>query len=63
MTSETIVPKSEPLRRAVRWLAENPPVTAAKIADAARRFDLSPLDEGFLLGECRNRRPPTGDPE
>ncbi|MDJ0926980.1 MAG: hypothetical protein QNJ73_04940 [Gammaproteobacteria bacterium] len=41
----------ESLRQAVRWLGERPPITAEKIAEAACRFDLSPLDEEFLLRE------------
>lgn len=40
----------EPLRRAVQWLNERgEPVTPALIEEASRRFDLSPLDEQFLL--------------
>ena len=41
----------EALRQAVRWLGEHPPITAEKIGEAACRFDLSPLDEEFLLRE------------
>jgi hypothetical protein len=46
-----LIPEGESLRRAVRWLGEQGPVTAALIEEAARRFDLSPLEEGFLLRE------------
>jgi hypothetical protein len=42
-------PKGEPLRKAVRWLSEQRRYTADAIGEAARRFDLSPADEAFLL--------------
>lgn len=44
-----IQPKGEPLRKAVRWLSEQRRYTAEAISEAARRFDLSPTDETFLL--------------
>jgi sugar (pentulose or hexulose) kinase len=47
-------PKGEPLRRALRWLderaREEPKQDRAKlIEEAGRRFDLSPIEEDFLL--------------
>jgi hypothetical protein len=47
-------PKGEGLRRAVRWLdergREEPRVDRLKlIGEAAVRFDLTPVDEDFLL--------------
>lgn len=43
-------PAGEPLRKAVRWLAEQErPHTAQQVEEAASRFDLSPADEAFLL--------------
>ncbi len=44
-----IPPESEALRRAVRWLSAQRRYTADAIAEASRRFDLSPADEDFLL--------------
>ncbi len=41
----------EGLREAVRWLGAHPPVTPERIEEAARRFDLGPADEEFLLRE------------
>jgi hypothetical protein len=42
--------RSEALRSAIRWLDERrTPVTSDLIEEASRRFDLSPLDEQFLL--------------
>lgn len=44
-----LLPDHEGLRRAVQWLAEQPVRDARTIDEACRRFDLSPLDEDFLL--------------
>ncbi len=46
------LPEHEALRRAVAWLAERGRWTPERIDEAARRFDLSPTDEAFLLREC-----------
>ncbi len=54
-------PKGEPLRNAVRWLSEQRRYTASAIAEAARRFDLSPSEEQFLLRHFRDADKPTGD--
>ncbi|PTL84211.1 hypothetical protein [Vitiosangium sp. GDMCC 1.1324] len=55
---EQIQPEGEPLRKAVRWIAarraEQPQASLLKLVDeAARRFDLTPLQEEFLLKELR----------
>jgi hypothetical protein len=49
-----VVPQGETLRRALRWLderiREEPGATRAKlVGEAAARFDLTPLEEDFLL--------------
>jgi hypothetical protein len=44
-----LLPEREGLRRAVAWLMEQPSRDAATIEEASRRFDLSPVDEDFLL--------------
>ncbi len=44
-----IQPKGEGRRRAVRWLSAHRRYSAEAIAEASRRFDLSPSDEEFLL--------------
>ena len=49
MSKHSILPDGEHLRMAVRWLSENAPVTAKTIEEAGVRFDLSPLEEEFLL--------------
>jgi hypothetical protein len=54
-----VVPEGDGLRRAMRWLDERirdePRAERMKlIGEAAVRFDLTPLDEDFLL---RNWRP------
>jgi hypothetical protein len=47
--SDDILPHGEGLRRALRWLSEQGRHDAAAIEEAARRFDLTPLEEDFLL--------------
>ncbi len=52
--TNVLVPHSVTLRAAVRWISEerqrNPCVPLLKlIEEASRRFDLSPLDEQFLM--------------
>lgn len=49
MTGSPLIPPHEDLRHAVQWLSGKGPLTPALIEEAARRFDLSPLDEDFLL--------------
>ncbi|BCX88004.1 hypothetical protein MIN45_P0371 [Methylomarinovum tepidoasis] len=44
-----LLPEGENLRKAVRWLAEQQDHSARTVQEAARRFDLSPADEEFLL--------------
>ena len=41
------------MRQALRWLSDNAPVTRDTIDEAGRRFNLSPLEEEFLLKEYR----------
>jgi len=48
-----IVPKGEALRHAVAWLAGQGAWTPARVEEACRRFDLAPIDEEFLINECR----------
>ncbi len=48
MTPRGVVPHGESLRRAVRWLAQQPRHDRATVAEAARRFDLDPLEQDFL---------------
>jgi len=60
MPVRPIVSNAEQLRRAVAWLARQGPWTPALIDEACQRFDLSPIDEEFLLRECRRFRGPEG---
>jgi hypothetical protein len=56
-------PGGDRLRSALRWLSELERHDDAAIEEACRRFDLSPLDEEFLLAEARRTRDagPGGD--
>ena len=44
-----MLPEHEGLRRAVQWLSEQPVRDLYAVEEASRRFDLSPLDEDFLV--------------
>jgi len=51
-----IVSGRERLRNALRWLSDCGRHDADAIEEACRRFDLSPLDEEFLLREAARIR-------
>ncbi len=55
MKKDTLSSRGEGIRKAVRWLAEQKDFSAAAIEEAARRFDLSPLEEDFLLRRFHSR--------
>ncbi|OYD23095.1 hypothetical protein [Oceanimonas baumannii] len=46
----------EALRKALRWLTEQPCINSSIITEAGRRFDLSPLDEQFLRDYFLNQQ-------
>jgi hypothetical protein len=52
-----LLPEHEGLRRAIEWLLEQPLRDARAIDEASRRFDLSPVDEEFLLQHFRSPPP------
>jgi hypothetical protein len=58
VSHDSILPHGEALRRAVRWLGEQQRHDAADIEEAARRFDLTPTEEEFLLAHFRSDTPP-----
>jgi len=49
-----LLPEREELRHEVAWLVEQPRRDSRTIEEASRRFDLSPLDEEFLLNHFRD---------
>ena len=53
---DSLLPEGEGLRRAVAWLAEQPDRDARAIEEASLRFNLSPLDEQFLLDHFRTTK-------
>jgi len=55
-TTGDIVTRGERLRRALRWLSDEGRHDAAAIEEACRRFDLSPVEEDFLLREASRLR-------
>ena len=50
---DSLLPEGEGLRRAVAWLADQPVRDLRTIEEASRRFNLSPVDEDFLLQHFR----------
>ena len=56
MGRDTLLPQGEALRRAIRWLSDERRHDATAIEEAARRFDLGPADEDFLLRHFRANR-------
>lgn len=48
--------KGEALRKAVQWISEQKIYTHASIEEASQRFDLSPVDEEFLIREFVSKR-------
>lgn len=53
-------PAGQGLREALRWLSASGRHDNAAVEEACRRFDLSPLDEEFLLAEARRVRAGAG---
>jgi hypothetical protein len=49
MSSNSILPEGENLRRALRWISEKGSHSLAVIEEASIRFDLSPADASFLI--------------
>jgi hypothetical protein len=47
--TDSVLPTGENLRHAVRWIAEQGGATPQRIEEASVRFDLSALQEQFLL--------------
>lgn len=54
--TDSLLPEGEGLRRAVAWLVEQPQRDLRTIEEASRRFNLSPVDEAFLLEHFREPR-------
>ena len=54
-----LLPEREALRRAVASLVKQPQRDASTIEEASRRFDLSPVDEDFLLHHFHDDAPAT----
>jgi hypothetical protein len=50
---DDMLAEGEGLRRAVAWLVEQPCRNADTVEEVSRRFNLSPLDEQFLLDHFR----------
>jgi len=49
MSGSSILPEGENLRRAIQWISEQAQHNAKVIETACIKFDLTPLEEAFLL--------------
>lgn len=49
MTSSSIIPEGENLRKAVRWISDQGSFSLKVVEEACVRFDLSPADGEFLI--------------
>jgi hypothetical protein len=54
--SDSPLSEREGLRCALAWLVEQPVRDVQTIEEASRRFNLSPLDEQFLLDHFRTTK-------
>ena len=52
--TDSLLPHGESLRRAVQWISEQGGPTPERIEQASVRFDLSALEEQFLLEHFRS---------
>lgn len=49
MSDSSLIPDGENLRWAIRWIADQPRQDSKTIETASVKFDLTPLEEAFLL--------------
>ena len=49
MSDSSFLPEGENLRRAIQWISEQPQHNTKVIETACIKFDLTPLEEEFLL--------------
>ena len=56
-----LIPEGEALRRAFQWLADRGDCTLKTVEQASLRFDLTPLDEEFLLRQFVHHRGAASD--
>jgi hypothetical protein len=59
----TIMPEGEDIKKAIKWISGQREETPDKplqrfVEEAVFKFDLSPLDQEFLTGFFRKRKPP-----
>jgi len=51
-----LLPHGEAIRKAIKWIAEQGSWNLEAVEESARRFDLSPLEEEFLVQQFLQRR-------
>jgi len=63
MPRSGLTPHGEALRRAVRWLGEQPVRDVHTLEEAGQRFDLTPLEADFLRREFGPWPKRAGEPD
>jgi hypothetical protein len=58
VSSPSIVPKGAALRRAIAWLGVQGVWSLDFVEQACQRFDLSPVEQEFLIRELRQFHAP-----
>ncbi|QBQ55290.1 hypothetical protein [Nitrosococcus wardiae] len=53
-----LLPRGEELRKALRWLWEQGEITGKTIEQASRQYNLSPLEEDFLIRKFLQKKEP-----
>ena len=53
MSDSSLIPEGENLRRAIQWISEQNKHDAKTIESASVQFDLTPLEEAFLMRHFR----------
>jgi hypothetical protein len=52
--TKSLFPKGEAFRQAVRWIAEMHAYDLATIEEACQRYDLTPVEEEFMMRHFLN---------
>ncbi len=52
--AKSLFPEGEALRQAVRWIAEMHAYDLATIEEACQRYDLTPVEEEFMMRHFLN---------
>ena len=57
MSDSSLLPEGKNLRRVFQWISEQPQHTVKLLEEASVKFDLTPLEEEFLLRHFLQEKP------